>query len=89
MSSTHQTVAMKEAHVGVALVCAKAKEPYVVFDNGLQLPILGWLDENHEEIDEDDECFCEDVEYYEFGDDEHGYGIGYYAAYHMPSYLDH
>jgi hypothetical protein len=74
--------AMKEANVGVAVVCQSKN--YVVFDNGLVLPIYGWLDEYHRPTTD-----LTIAQYYEFGDDEVGYGVGDIDMYEMPSYLDH
>ena len=82
MASLHRIHAMKEAHVGVAVVCWS--KHYVVFDNGLQLPIQGWLDDNHKPTRDGAKA-----RFFEFGDDEHGYGIGDYEMYRMPSYKDH
>ena len=82
MASTQRIHAMKERHVGVAVVCHSKN--YVVFENGLVLPIYGWLDEDHRPTEEPMK-----VKYYEFGDDETGHGIGDYDCYEMPSYKDH
>jgi len=56
----------------------------VVFENGLKLAINCWLDENHEPTE-----IGENARYFEFGDDETGYGCGDYDCYDMPSYSDH
>lgn len=82
MASNLQIHAMKEAHVGVAVVCQKKN--YVVFDNGLKLAINGWLTEDLKPTTN-----LEIARYYDFGDDEHGYGRGDIDQYEMPSYLDH
>jgi hypothetical protein len=82
MASVLRIHAMKEAHVGVAVVCQS--KSYVVFENGLVLPIYGWLDENRRPTDN-----LAIAQYYQFGDDETGYGIGDIDAYEMPSYVDH
>ncbi|MER9436706.1 hypothetical protein NKJ04_17585 [Mesorhizobium sp. M0618] len=74
--------AMKDIRIGVASICVP--KSYVVFDNGLQLPILRWLDADRKECQPD-----EDAHYYEFGNDENGYGVGSYDAYDMPSWSDH
>ena len=73
---------MKEAHVGVACVCSTKN--YVVFENGLVLPINLWLTEDHRPTEN-----LEIARYYEFGTDEIGYGMGDIDQYDMPSYSDH
>jgi hypothetical protein len=82
MASLQRIVAMKEAHVEVAMVCTK--KSYVVMDNGLQLPILGWFDEDYEPTED-----LEIAMYYEFGNDDIGHALGNIDAYEMPSWLDH
>ena len=82
MASMQRLHAMKEAHVGVAAVCMS--KSYVVFNNGLQLPIHGWFDENHRPTRD-----LEIARYYEFGNDEIGYGMGDIDCYEMSSYCDH
>jgi hypothetical protein len=82
MASLQRIHAMKEAHVEVAVVC-QAKN-YVVMGNGLVLPIYGWLDEDHRPTDD-----LEIAMYYEFGNEEFGFGVGNIDAYEMPSYMDH
>lgn len=72
---------MKDIRIGVAVICVP--NSYVVFDNGLQLPIHRWLNDNREP------CHPDEARYYEFGNDENGYGIGSYDAYDMPSWSDH
>lgn len=81
--------AMKEANIGIACIVTNSDTPglpesYVVFDNGLTLPIRGWLDENHEPTDDPTEYY-----YFEFGDDETGYAEAEYDDYEMPSYGNH
>jgi len=82
MASFQRIHAMKEADVRVAAVCQS--KSYVVMDNGLVLPIYGWLDEDHEPTDD-----LEIAMYYEFGNDDIGYATGNIDAYEMPSYMDH
>jgi hypothetical protein len=82
MASPWRVHAMKERHIGVAVVCAA--KSYVVFDNGVVLPITHWLDERHRPTSDPTR-----YSYYEFGTEEFGYGIGNYDAYSMPSYEDH
>lgn len=82
MASQYQIIAMKEAHIGIACVCAKAG--YVVFDNGVKLPIYGFLDDDRNPTDDP-----EQYSYYAFGDDDVGYGIGDYDFYDMPSWEEH
>jgi hypothetical protein len=82
MASFQRIHAMKERHVGVAVVCQSKN--YVVFENGLVLPIYGWLDEQHRPTDN-----LEIARYYEFGTDEVGYGTGDIDVYEMPSYSNH
>lgn len=73
---------MKDSKIGVAAICVP--ESYVVFDNGLQLPIHRWLDADRKECRPD-----EDPRFYEFGNDENGYGVGSYDAYDMQFWSDH
>ncbi|RWB40474.1 MAG: hypothetical protein EOQ44_25385 [Mesorhizobium sp.] len=73
---------MKDAKIGVAAICQD--KAYVVFDNGLQLPITGWLNEKREPC-----RIGEEVCFYEFGDEENGFGVGNYDNYDMPSWEDH
>jgi hypothetical protein len=82
MASTQQIHAMKEANIGIAAICIA--KSYVVFDNGIKLPITSWLDENHERTDD----LCE-VRFFEFGDDEVGTGCMSFDEYEMPSFMDH
>ena len=82
MSSPWQIVAMKERHVKVA--CLSMTCGYVVFDNGVKVPIVGYLDDDHRPVWD-----MEDARYYEFGTDEFGYGIGDLDAYDLPSWEDH
>lgn len=82
MASPWQIIAMKERKIGIAVVCAT--KMYVVFDNGLQMPIQGFLDDDHNPTDDP-----ERYSYYEFGTDEFGYGVGDYDFYDMPSWEDH
>jgi hypothetical protein len=82
MASPHRIHAMKEAHVGVAVVCSSKN--YVVFENGVVLPINGWLTESRQPT-----INMALARYFEFGDDVNGYGLGDLDAYEMPSYSDH
>ena len=82
MASPHQIHAMKEAHVLVAVVCIE--KYYVVFDNGVVLPIQGFLDDDRQPTDDGSE-----MRYYEFGDEVHGYGTGDLDAYQMVSWENH
>lgn len=82
MASPWQIVAMRERHVRVAAICMSKR--YVVFDNGVKMPIVGWLDDDHEPVDD-----LEDAVYYEFGTPVFGYGIGSLDAYEMESWSDH
>lgn len=82
MSSQQQLIAMREAHVRVAVVCIP--KLYVVFDNGLKLPIHEFFDDDHEPTDDGYE-----MRYYTFGDEEHGFGTGDLAAYDMISWESH
>jgi hypothetical protein len=81
--------AMKDADIGIACIVTHSTTPglpesYVVFDNGLTLPIVGWMDDSGEPTDDPKE-YC----YFAFGDDDIGYGQGEYDAYSMPSYGNH
>lgn len=61
-----QIAAMKEQ--GVRIWAVYLDDAYVVFENGLVLPITGFYDGEHNEVEDlDDAC------YYEAGDDEHGF----------------
>ena len=82
MASPCRIRAMSERHIGVAVVCAA--KGYVVFDNGIKLPITGWLDDDRNPTEDPRQ-----YSYYEFGNEEFGYGIGNYDLYSMPSYEDH
>lgn len=82
MTSPHRIVAMREAHIRVAAV--SIKKFYVVFDNGVVLPITGFLDDGREATDD-----AYEMRYFEFGDDEHGFGIGDLDAYDMISWETH
>ena len=82
MANQFRICAMKERHIGVACVCSKAR--YVVFDNGIKLPITGFLDDDRNETDDP-----EQYSYYEFGTDEFGYGVGDFDFYEMPSWKEH
>jgi hypothetical protein len=82
MASPWRIQAMKERHICIAVVCAS--KGYVVFDNGVKLPIIGWLDDDHKPTEDP-----EQYSYYEFGTEEFGYGTGDYDFYSMPSYEDH
>lgn len=82
MASQWQLNAMKERHIGIAAVCASKN--YVVFDNGVKLPITRWFDEHHQPTDDP-----EQYTYYDFGNEEVGYGTANYDLYTMPSYEDH
>ncbi|AZO48040.1 hypothetical protein [Mesorhizobium sp. M4B.F.Ca.ET.058.02.1.1] len=74
--------AMKDAKIGVAAICQE--KAYVVFNNGVQLPITRWLNADKQT------CHIgEEPRHYEFGDEEHGYGTGSYDAYDMPSWEHH
>lgn len=73
---------MREARIGVACICTKAG--YVVFDNGIKTPIIGFLDDDRKPTDDP-----EQYAYYEFGDDDLGFGIGNYDVYDMPSWEEH
>jgi hypothetical protein len=73
---------MKERHIGIAAICCP--KMYVVFDNGVRLPILRFLDDDMNPTEDP-----EQYSYYEFGTDEFGYGTGNYDLYSMPSYEDH
>jgi hypothetical protein len=86
MASTSRLVAMKERHVKIAVVAAKVKKPYVMFENGVIAHITGWLDEDHFYTDDPDE-----YTYFEFdlvGEDG-ACGTAEYSEYTMESYLDH
>jgi hypothetical protein len=82
MASPWRVVAMKERHVHIAVICMLRR--YVVFDNGLKMPITGWLDDDYEPTND-----MEEAAFYEFGTPEFGYGIGSLDAYDMPSWSDH
>jgi hypothetical protein len=82
MASPWQVIAMKERHVGVAVICMTRR--YVVFDNGVVMPITAWLDDDRNKTDD-----MEQAAFYEFGTPEFGYGIGSLDAYDMPSFSDH
>jgi hypothetical protein len=82
MASLYPIAAMQEAHIGIAAICMGKR--YVVLNSGLVLPIVKFLDEDHETtFDLDEAC------YYEFGTDETGFAIGDFAAYEMSSWEDH
>lgn len=82
MASPWQIHAMKERHIGIAVVCASKR--YVVFDNGIKMPIQCFLDDDKNPTDDP-----EQYSYYEFGTEEFGFGTGNYDLYSMPSYEDH
>jgi hypothetical protein len=63
---TLQISAMREQNVPISAVCID--EGYIVFANGLVLPITGFYDEYDDEVEDREEAV-----YYEAGDDEHGY----------------
>jgi hypothetical protein len=81
-ASTWRVSAMKDAKVKVAVICQPLN--YVIFDNGLQLPIQRWLNADRQECHPGEE-----PRFYEFGNDENGYGVGNYDAYDMQSWSDH
>lgn len=62
-----QLSAMKER--GVKITYVDIDEDYVLFENGVRLPITAYLDDDWEEVDDKLEA-----SYYDFGDEEHGYG---------------
>lgn len=82
MASVYPIVAMKEAGVGIAVVCMT--KWYVVMNNGLQLPVTDWLDKDGQPCREDDE-----PRYYEFGAPDVGFAVGDLDCYEMPSWKDH
>ena len=82
MANQYQICAMKERHIGIACVCTKAR--YVVFDNGIKLPITGFLDDDHNATDDP-----EQFSYFEFGTEEFGHGVGNFDSYNMPSWEEH
>lgn len=85
MASTSRLVAMQERHVKIAVVAAKVRKPYIVFENGVLAWITAWLDEDHFYTDDPDE-----YTYFEFDlADGSGEGTGEYDSYNMPSYEDH
>ena len=59
-------IAMKDR--GVAISCVHIDKKYVIFDNGLHLKIR-LFDDDGELVDDPD-----DAAYYEFGNEEMGYG---------------
>lgn len=61
-----QISAMREQ--GVRISAVFIDDGYIVFENGLVLKIIGFYDENDNEVDDIEEA-C----YYEAGDYEHGF----------------
>jgi hypothetical protein len=84
MASPYRIVAMKEKEVRVEAICISKR--YVVMGNGMQLPIVGFFDDDHMPIDDYDYDL---LAYYEFGTEEIGYAVGNFDAYDMPSWEDH
>lgn len=74
---------MRDARIGVAAISMEKR--YVIFNNGLQLPIVEFLDANRKSITDPNI----EPRFYHFGDEENGFGIGNLDAYEMPSYEDH
>ena len=67
MSATRcRLIAMKDA--GIAISCVHIDKKYVVFDGGLRMKIRLFNDDNEEVKDP------EDATWYEFGDEELGFG---------------
>lgn len=82
MASPWRINAMRERHIGVAAICCP--KMYVVFDNGVQLPIQVFLDD-----DRNPTVDPEKFSYYAFGNEEFGYSIGDYDFYDMVSWEEH
>jgi hypothetical protein len=71
MSATKcQLFAMKDA--GISISCVHIDKKYVIFDNGVKLKIR-LFDEYDDEVDDP-----EDAVYYEFGDEEFGFGSAFF-----------
>ena len=63
---SNQISAMREQ--GVRIAAAFIDDGYIVFENGLVLPINGFYDDDDNEVDN-----CYEASYYEAGDEEHGF----------------
>ena len=62
----HQLAAMREAGVKMALIRIDRME--VLFENGVTVPILAFLDKNNEEVP------AEEADHFDFGTEEFGFG---------------
>jgi hypothetical protein len=62
----NQLIAMREAGVKMALIRIDRME--VLFENGVTVPIIAFLDENNEEVP------AEEATHFDFGTEEFGFG---------------